>query len=92
MTMPLASVLNVMSDEQLEKLLKKAVQEGIELGQKKPIEKPLTKEEAARFLRIEPRTLDLRFQTHRLPVSLKHVAGGSIYFFASELEAFIKKS
>lgn len=91
-TMMPASILHVMSDEQLDKLIREALQRGFEIGQKKPIEKPLTREEAAKFLRIAPRTLDLKFKNHKLPLSLRHHAAGTIYFFSSELEAFIKKS
>lgn len=85
-------VLHVMSDEQLDKLILEAVQRGYELGQKKPIEKPLTKQEAADYMRIHVNTLDGYFRDKTLPISLRHYVGGSIYFFASDLEAFIKKS
>lgn len=87
-----ASVLHVMSDEQLDKLILEAVQRGYELGQKKPIEKPLTKQEAADYMRIHVNTLDGYFRDKILPTSLRHYVGGCIYFFASDLEAFIKKS
>lgn len=92
MTMLPNTVLHVMSDEQLDKLIREAIQRGFELGQKKPLEKPLTKKEAAAFLRIDPWTLDRRFKSGKIPLSLRHVVSGSIYFFASELEAFIRKS
>lgn len=92
MTMPLASVLHVMSDDQLDRLIQRAMQEGFQQGQKKSYEKPLTKKEAAAFLRINPWTMDRRFKTNKLPASLRHVVDGSIYFFASELQEFLKKS
>lgn len=85
-------VLHVMSDEQLDKLILEAVQRGFELGQTKPIEKPLTKQEAANYMRIHVNTLDCHFKRKVLPASLRHYVGGAILFFASELEAFIKKS
>lgn len=92
MTMLPTNILHVMSDEQLDKLIQKAIQEGFEKGQKKPIEKPLTTKEAAAFLRIGLSALYRRIQTNALPTTLRHYNGGSIYFFASELEAFIRKS
>lgn len=92
MTMLPTSVLYQISESDLEKLIIKAEEKGFERGQKKPFEKPLTREEAAAFLRIEAATLDRRFKSNKLPLSLRHVVSGSIYFFASELEAFIKKS
>jgi len=92
MTMLPGNVLYQISDNDLEKLLMNALEKGFERGQKKPIEKPLTREEAAAFLRIEPLTLDRRIKNNVLPTTLRHYNGGTIYFFASELEAFIKKS
>jgi hypothetical protein len=92
MTMLPTNILHVMSDDQLDKLIQKAIQEGFEKGQKRTIEKPLTKQEAANYLRISLSTLDERFRSQALPTSLRHYNGGTIYFFASELEAFIKKS
>ena len=92
MTMLPTNILHVMSDDQLDKLIQKAIQEGFERGQKKPIEKPLTKQEAADYLRISLSTLDQRFRNKTLPVSLRHISGGTIYFFASELESAIKQS
>lgn len=86
------NVLHVMSDEQLDTLIQKAIQEGFEKGQKKPFEKPLTKKEAAAYMRLHVKSFDLRFKNNQLPTSLRHYVGGSILFFASELEAFIKKS
>lgn len=92
MTMLPTNVLHVMSDDQLDKLIQKAIQEGFERGQKKPIEKPLTKQEAASYLRIGLSAFDERFRKQALPASLRHYNGGTIYFFASELEAHLKKS
>lgn len=63
-----------------------------EFSKSKIAEKPLTREEAAAFLRIDSTTLDRRFRNGTLPKSLRHFNGGTLYFFASELEAHIKKS
>lgn len=86
------SILHVMSDDQLDKLIQKAIQEGFERGQKKPFEKPLTKKEAADYMRVHIKVFNKRFKSGELPANLRHYNGGTIYFFASELEAFIKKS
>lgn len=91
-TLPMASVLHVMSDDQLDKLIKESLQRGFELGQKKPIEKPLTKKEAADYMRIHIKVFNKRFKTGALPANLRHYVDGTILFFASELEAFIRKS
>jgi len=90
MTMLPASVLYQISENDLDKLIIKAEEKGFDKGQRKPFEKPLTREEAAAFLRIEPATLDRRFKTNKLPLSLRHVVSGSIYLFASELEEFVR--
>jgi len=58
----------------------------------KTFERPLTREEAAKYLRITPITLDRRFRDGKLPLSLRHVNAGSTYFFASELELHLKRS
>jgi len=92
MTMLPGNVLYQISDNDLEKLLMNALEKGFERGQKKPIEKPLTKQEAADYMRIHITTFDDRFRNNVLPTTLRHYNGGTIYFFASELEAFIKKS
>jgi hypothetical protein len=86
-----ASILYQISESDLEKLILKAEERGFELGQKKQIEKPLTKEGAAKYLSISEGTLDERFRTGKLPARLRHTNGGTIYFFASELEEFIKQ-
>lgn len=92
-TVPMFStVVYQVSEDLLDKLIIKAEEKGFEKGQKKPIEKPLTREEAAKYLRIDPTTLDRRFRNRKYPLSLRHSCGGTSYFFASELESFIKKS
>ena len=92
MTMLPTNVLHVMSDDQLDKLIQKAIQEGFERGQKRNYEKPLNMQEAANYLGIHVKSLSARFSNGKLPSSLRHVAGGRIYLFASELQEFIKRS
>lgn len=92
MTMMPANVLYHISENDLENLIIKALEKGFERGQKKPIEKPLTKQEAADYLRVHVTTFEARIRNRKLPLSLRHINGGTTYFFASELEAFIKKS
>jgi len=92
MTPNTATILYHVSENDLNTLIMKAEEKGFDKGQKKPFEKPLTREEAAAFLRITARTLDNRIKSNVLPTDLRHYNGGTIYFFASELEAFLKKS
>jgi excisionase family DNA binding protein len=87
------NVLYQITEDLLEKLIIKAEEKGFERGQKRTLEKPLTREEAAAFLRVEPITLDRWLKSGKLPHYLKHVvAGSTILFLSSELEEYIKKS
>ncbi len=63
-----------------------------EVAKLRSIEEPLTKAGAAKYLRITVRSLDRRIENHDLPTSLIHRNGGTPYFFASELEQYLKKS
>lgn len=63
-----------------------------ELSRKKVIEKPMTREEIAAYMRIDPTTLDRRFKSGKLPHTLRHHNGGTLYFFASEFEEFLKSN
>lgn len=64
----------------------------IEMDKAKRIERPLTKDAAAEYLSISVRTFDQRIADGKIPTKLIHRNGGTPYFFASELEAFLKKS
>jgi excisionase family DNA binding protein len=58
----------------------------------KTVEPTLTKGQAAKYLQVSRQTLEKRFREGDLPASLIHKNGGTPYFFASELEAYLKKS
>lgn len=89
----IGKVIYEFTDEQFKQLLETVRKTTIEeLSKKGSTDKFLTREEAARFLKIEPATLDRRFKTNKLPLSLRHVIGGSILFSQAELENFIKES
>lgn len=55
-------------------------------------EETLTRKEAARYLKIGIKALDKRIQSGQIPKRLVHKNGGTPYFFASELEQFLKES
>lgn len=57
---------------------------------KLPTEKPLTKQEAADHLRIEYKTLERKLSKGKLPAKLIHRVDGTMLFYASELNEFIK--
>lgn len=97
--MPQRSITNIakvtyeFTDEQFKQLLETVRQTTIEeLNKKGSTDKFLTREEAARYLRIEPATLDRRLKSGKFPLSLRHVVGGSILFSQADLEKFIKES
>jgi excisionase family DNA binding protein len=54
------------------------------------IEKPINYDEAAKYLGIAKSTLYQRLRTGHYPPSIAHNDGGSVHFFASELQQFIK--
>lgn len=56
------------------------------------IEKPMTRQAAAKFLSCSVQTFDNKFKNGDLPIEFRHYNGGTPYFFASDLEAFLKKS
>lgn len=92
MTMQPNSVLYQITSDNLEKFLEKYTSVVIEeFSKKKVIEKPMTREEAANYMRISPTTFDRRLKNGTLPMALRHINGGNIYFFASELEAELKR-
>lgn len=56
------------------------------------VETPFTAREAAAYLRITEKTLWERIRKGKMPADLVHRSAGSVYFFASELEAYLKRS
>lgn len=89
----MGKIIYEFTEEQFQELLATVRKTTIEeLSKKKAADRFLTKQEAADFLKIHVTTLDARFRNHSLPVSLRHVVGGSILFSQAELEQFIKKS
>lgn len=79
------------SGEQLKELISEVRETVIEEMKEKGWEKPLTKKQAAKFLSISEGRMDVKFREGQLPLKLRHTGTGTIYFFASELESFIKK-
>lgn len=55
-------------------------------------ERPMTKKQAAKYFSCSVGTFDKKFKNNKLPAKFRHYNGGTPYFFASELEAFLKKS
>jgi excisionase family DNA binding protein len=89
MTMhPSSMIYHVLSDEKLKELIALAAVEA-----KQKTEEPLTKHGAAKYLKITIRTLDQWIHDGKLPVKLIHRVKGcnNAYFFASELEGYLKK-
>lgn len=93
MTMLPTSVIYQLTGEQFKELIAEVKATVIEeLSRKKVIEKPMTREEIAAYMRIDPITLDRRFKSGKLPRNLRHSNGGTLYFFASEFEELIKSN
>jgi len=72
--------------------LRQQVQDGFVMLKTHMIEKPLTKKEAAIYLNVTYKTIESRITTGAIPSKYVHKNGGTIYFFASELEQLLKKS
>lgn len=56
------------------------------------VEEPLTAKQAAAYLKITEWTMRDRIKKGSLPASLIHRSGGTVYFFASELEQYLKNN
>jgi len=93
MTLFSSQAIYQFTGEQLKQLIDEVKATVIqEMNRKQSLDKVLTKQEAAAYLRIHVTTLDERFRERKLPTSLRHYNGGSLYFYQSELENFIKRS
>lgn len=90
--MPIMMNAQISVDEKFLIEFREMIRAEIGKAKSEAVEKPLTREEAAAYMRIDPVTLDRRLRKGTLPMSLRHHNGGTLYFFASELEAFLKKS
>lgn len=85
----------VLDPSDLDTIIKKMVEEfRAEVAKIKAanIEKPMTREQAAKFFSCSVDALDKKFRNNKLPAKFRHYNGGTPYFFASELENFLKKS
>lgn len=60
------------------------------LAKMKLSEDPLTKDEAAMYFRISIKTLEQRIKDGKLPTSLIHRNQGTVLFYKSELETYVK--
>lgn len=56
------------------------------------VEEPLTVKQAAAYLKVTEGTLWKRIDRGAIPTSVVHRSGGGVYFFASELEAYLKNN
>lgn len=56
------------------------------------VEKPMCGKEAALFLGIHESTIYKWLRNETIPTRLIHRIGGSVFFFASELQEFVKRS
>lgn len=72
--------------------IRQQVADGIESLKSHLTEKPLSKKEAADYLQITPRAFASRMKSGAIPPRLVHRNGGSLYFFASELQQLLKAS
>lgn len=87
--------LTLMSPNELERLaagLRQEVADGFLLLKTHMTEKPLTVKEAAEYLRIGTSALYNRINSGAIPSQYVHKNGGTVYFFASELNQLLKKS
>jgi excisionase family DNA binding protein len=74
-----------------DKLMNGLVQKTAEVVAKmKTIEDPITKTEAAKYLKITYRTLNRKIDEGVIPTSLLHRIDGTILLYKSELEAYVK--
>lgn len=82
-----------LEQEEFDMLIEKVVEKVVEeVNKLKAVEKPRTREEMAAYMNISPTTFDRRIKTGVLPQYLRHFNGGTLYYFASEFEAFLKKT
>lgn len=87
--------LIAISPEYLDRLvlnIRQQVADGFVSLKSHMVEKPLTRREAADFLKIKLSAFQNRINRGDIPAKLIHKNGGTPYFFASELEQFLKKS
>jgi excisionase family DNA binding protein len=56
------------------------------------VEKPMTYQDAAKYLSISTRQLYRKIKAGRIPPSIVHRDDGTVYFLPSELHEHIKKS
>ena len=56
------------------------------------VENTMTKQQAADYLKINIRTLERRVKSGVIPSRYAHTNGGTVYFFASELQELLKQS
>jgi hypothetical protein len=87
MTVLGSKVVYELTSEQIKEFAKEIIAQDRALSKPKQSEPPMTKQETAKFLKCSTDTVDRRFG------HLRHVVpNGPIYWYASELENFIKGS
>lgn len=81
----------ILSKDDFEKTVQDITSKLISQVARKEDDTFLTKQEAAKFLRMSITTLDTNFREGYLPLSLRHQIGGMILFSKSELTEYVKK-
>jgi len=84
MTVLGSKVVYEMTDQQLKDFAKEVVIQDRALNKAKPIEQPLTRKEVAKFLNCHINSVDKNWR------HLRHMTHNTPYWFASEIENFIK--
>lgn len=87
--------LRLMTDSALDRMitsLREQVRDEFVTLKSHMVEKPLTKKEAATYLGVTYKTIESRVTSGAIPSEFVHKNGGTVYFFASELNQLLKKS
>lgn len=86
-----ASILYQVAKSELLEAFREVYEHGYKDGQKKQIEDPMTRKEAAKYLKCHINTLDKWIREGVIDTSFVHRKGGTVYFLKSELHQFIKE-
>lgn len=86
-----ASILYQVAKSDLMEVFREVYERGFKDGQKVPIDDPITRKEAAKYLKCNVSTLDKWVKEGVLDSAFVHRKGGTVYFLKSELHQFIKE-
>jgi excisionase family DNA binding protein len=90
MTVLGSKVVYELTSEQIKEFAKEIIAQDRALGKYKTHENPITKQEAAEYLRISYRTFDEKVKEGIIPASLLHRIDGTILLYKDELEPYVK--